>query len=494
MSRERPLALARPDLLREQALIDGAWHDAEDGATLLVTDPATLAEVATVPAMGAVETESAVAAAHRAFPGWRERTAQERAKVLRRWYELIMLHKEDLAIILTSEQGKPLAEARGEIDYAADFVEWFAEEARRIYGDVIPAPRRDSRILVLKQPVGVVAAITPWNFPAAMITRKAGAALAAGCTVVLKPSDLTPLTALALGVLAQEAGIPEGVLNIVTGMPDGIGPVLTGDPRVRKLTFTGSTPVGKLLAAQCAPTMKRVSLELGGNAALIVFDDADLELAVAGAIDSKFRNTGQTCVCANRILVQDAIHDRFVARLAERAAAMTVGHGFDAEAMLGPLVDARALAKVERHVADALAKGAEIATGGRRLPALGDGAFYAPTVLKGARDDMLLAREETFGPVAPVFRFADAAEAIAIANGVETGLAAYVFTRDISPAILVSEQLETGMVGLNTGNISTVAAPFGGVKDSGLGREGSKYGIEEFLDVKYLAIGGLGAT
>jgi len=488
-----PVPLRCPDLLCELALIGGEWRPADNGATLAVHDPATLERIADVPAMGAAETERAVSAAHDAFADWSTRTAQERGALLRRWYDLIIAHREDLAAILTAEQGKPLAEARGEIDYAAGFIEWFAEEAKRVYGDVIPSPRRDGRIFVLKQPVGVVAVITPWNFPAAMITRKAGAALAAGCTIVIKPSDLTPLTALALGVLAEEAGIPAGVVNIVTGMPAGIGPALTGDPRVRKLTFTGSTAVGKLLTEQCASTMKRVSMELGGNAALIVFDDADLEMAVTGAIDSKFRNTGQTCVCANRLLVQDGIHDRFVARLAERVAELRVGSGFADGASQGPLIDDRALNKVERHVADALSKGGRVVTGGARYNGAGPGAFYQPTILTGASPDMLLAHEETFGPVAPVFRFTDAEEALTLANSVETGLAAYLFTRDIGRALYISERLETGMVGLNTGLISTVAAPFGGIKDSGLGREGSKYGIEEYLDIKYLAVGGVGA-
>lgn len=484
--------LQRPDLLRDTAMIDGQWSAADGGAVLAVLNPATLETIATVPAMGAVEAERAIAAAHRALDDWRDRTAQERSSLLRRWYELMIAHREDLATILTAEQGKPLAEARGEIDYAAGFVEWFGEEAKRVYGDVIPSARRDGRIFVMKQPVGVVAAITPWNFPAAMITRKAGAALAAGCTIVVKPSDLTPLTALALGVLAEEAGIPAGVFNIVTGMPKDIGPVLTGDPRVRKLTFTGSTAVGKLLTQQCASTLKRVSMELGGNAALIVLDDADVELAVTGAIESKFRNTGQTCVCANRLLVQDAIHDRFVARLAERVAQMRVGQGFDGQATLGPLINEQALAKVERHVADAVAKGGQVIAGGARIEDIGAGPFYTPTILTGANTGMLLASEETFGPVAPIFRFTDVAEALTIANAVETGLAAYVFTGDIGRALYISERLETGMVGLNTGSISTVAAPFGGIKESGFGREGSKYGIEEYLDIKYLAVGGVG--
>lgn len=483
--------LARPDLLRQAGLIDGHWCAADTGGRIDVLDPASREVIASIPAMGAAEAERAVAAASTAFPAWSARTAADRAAVLRRWCELVTASGEDLARILTAEQGKPLAEARGEIAYAASFIAWFAEEAPRAYGDVIPSPRTDTRLLVFKQPVGVVAAITPWNFPAAMITRKAGAALAAGCTVVLKPSELTPLTALALAALAEEAGVPAGVFNVVTGMPAGIGSVLTGDPRVRKLTFTGSTAVGKLLAGQCAPTLKRLSLELGGNAAFIVFDDADLEAAVEGLIQSKFRNGGQTCVCANRILVQDGIYDRFAARLTERVAALRTGTGLSEGVEQGPLIDDRAIAKVERHVADALEKGARVLTGGRRLEGLGQGAFYAPTVLADATPQMLLSQEETFGPVAPLFRFREDAEAVALANAVSTGLAAYVFTQSLTRSLLISEAIETGMVGVNTGSISTAVAPFGGVKESGYGREGSKYGIEEYFDVKYLALGGL---
>ncbi|WP_189485916.1 NAD-dependent succinate-semialdehyde dehydrogenase [Asticcacaulis endophyticus] len=485
--------LKRADLLRQQALIGGVWCDADAGMVINVDDPASLATIATVPDMGAGEAERAVTAAHAALSDWSALPAKTRAKLLRNWFDLIETHAEDIALILTREQGKPYAEAIGEIAYAAGFIEWFAEEAKRISGDTLPAPRSDQRLMVIKQPVGVVAAITPWNFPAAMITRKAGAALAAGCTVVLKPSDLTPLTALALAVLAQEAGIPDGVFNVVTGQPQGIGSVLTGDPRVRKLTFTGSTAVGKFLTAACAGTMKRVSMELGGNAALIVFDDADLDVAVEGAMASKFRNTGQTCVCANRILVQDGIYDRFVAALKLKVDALKVATGLTYGATQGPLINKAALDKVERHVADAVSKGAQVITGGHALNDIGAGAFFAPTILTNATTAMALSQEETFGPVAPIFRFYNASEAVAMANAVSTGLAAYVFTRDLSQALVVSEGLETGMVGLNTGAISTEMAPFGGIKDSGLGREGSKYGIEEYLDIKFMLIGGVSA-
>jgi succinate-semialdehyde dehydrogenase/glutarate-semialdehyde dehydrogenase len=483
--------LTRFDLLRDAAPIDGLWCAADNSERIEVIDPATRRMVGSVPAMGRAEADRAVSAAAAALPGWRAKTAAERAAVLHRWYDLVIAHADDLARILTAEQGKPLAEAKGEIVYAAGFLDWFAEEARRIYGDVIPSPKVDMRIMVIKQPVGVVAAITPWNFPAAMITRKVGAALAAGCTIVLKPSELTPLTALALAVLAEEAGVPAGVFNIVTGMPQGIGSVLTGDPRVRKLTFTGSTAIGKLLAEQCAPTLKRLSLELGGNAAFIVFDDADLEQAVEGAMQSKFRNTGQTCVCANRLLVQDGIYDRFAARLAERVASLRTGLGTTESVEQGPLIDDRAIAKVERHVADALAKGGRVITGGHRLDDIGEGAFYAPTVLADTTPDMALAQEETFGPVAPLFRFYTDEEAVALANAVSTGLAAYVFTQSLKRSLLVAEAIETGMVGVNTGAISSEVAPFGGIKESGYGREGSKYGIEEYLDIKYLALGGI---
>ncbi|CAH2599912.1 NADP(+)-dependent succinate-semialdehyde dehydrogenase [Rhodovastum atsumiense] len=479
------LDLRRPDLLRQQAYIDGAWVAASD--TIAVINPATGTVLGRVPALGEAETEQAVAAATRALPEWRRRTARERATILRRWFELMHAHGADLARLLTAEQGKPLAEAAGEITYAASFLEWFAEEARRTYGETIPGHRGDLRLLVQPQPVGVVAAITPWNFPAAMITRKAGAALAAGCTMVLKPSELTPFSALALALLAEEAGVPAGVFNVVTGLPQGIGAVLTGDPRVRKLTFTGSTAVGKMLTAAVAGTLKRVSMELGGNAPFIVFDDADLDAAVEGAVVSKFRNTGQTCVCANRILVQQGVYDAFAEKLAAHVAAFRVGDGLAGPTDQGPLIDARALAKVERHVADALAHGAKLLTGGRRLP--GDGHFYAPTVLTEATSAMALAHEETFGPVAPLFRFGTEDEAVQLANDTRSGLAAYAYTRDLARFWRVSEALEYGMVGINTGLISTEVAPFGGIKESGLGREGARQGIAEYLDMKYICVG-----
>jgi len=480
------MAAADSDLLRRQCLIEGAWVDADDGGAMEVTDPATGRVIAQVPAMGAAETRRAIEAAERAWPGWRARTAAERGAVLRRWGESMLAHQEDLARLMTAEQGKPLAEARGEIAYAASFLEWFAEEGRRVYGDLIPPHQADKRILVMKQPVGVCAAITPWNFPAAMITRKAGAALAAGCTLVVKPAAQTPLTALALGVLAERAGLPAGVLNLITGEADPIGRELTGNPGVRKLSFTGSTAVGRLLMRQCADSVKRLSLELGGNAPFIVFDDADLDAAVEGALQSKYRNSGQTCVCANRLLVHDGIYDAFAARLGERVAALVVGPGTDPDVVQGPLIDQRAVTKVEAQIADALSKGARLVTGGRRH-ALG-GTFFEPTVLAGATPAMRVAREETFGPVAPLFRFATEDEAVAMANDTEYGLAAYFYTRDLARAWRVAEALEYGMVGVNTGLISTAVAPFGGVKQSGLGREGSRYGIEEYLELKYVCL------
>jgi succinate-semialdehyde dehydrogenase/glutarate-semialdehyde dehydrogenase len=475
-----------PDLLRNRGLVDGAWVTADDGGTLGVTDPATGAVIAQVPAMGAAETRRAIDAAERAWPAWRALTAAERGAILRRWNNLVLAHREDLARIMTAEQGKPLAEARGEIAYAASFLEWFAEEGRRVYGDLIPPHQADKRILVMKQPVGVCAAITPWNFPAAMITRKAGAALAAGCTLVVKPAAQTPLTALALAVLAERAGVPSGVLNLVTGEADPIGRELTGNPRVRKLSFTGSTAVGRLLMRQCADSVKRLSLELGGNAPFVVFDDADLDAAVEGALQSKYRNSGQTCVCANRILVQNGIYDTFAARLGERVAGLVVGPGADPDVVQGPLIDQRAVAKVEAQIADALSKGARVITGGGRH-ALG-GTFFEPTVLADVTPAMQVAREETFGPVAPLFRFATDDEAVAMANDTEYGLAAYFYTRDLSRAWRVAEALEYGMIGVNTGLISTAVAPFGGVKQSGLGREGSRYGIEEYLELKYVCL------
>ncbi|MGH8129611.1 MAG: NAD-dependent succinate-semialdehyde dehydrogenase, partial [Steroidobacteraceae bacterium] len=453
------------------------------------TNPATGATLGTVPAFNAVATEKAVAAAHGAFPAWAAKTAKERAVLLRRWNDLILQNAADLAKLMTAEQGKPLAESKGEIAYAASFVEWFAEEAKRVYGDVIPAHQTDKRILVLRQPVGVVAAITPWNFPAAMITRKVAPAIAAGCTVICKPATQTPYSALALAELAARAGLPRGVLNVITGPAREIGGVFTGDARVRKLSFTGSTEIGKLLMAQCASTMKKLSLELGGNAPFIVFDDADLDAAVAGAIASKYRNTGQTCVCANRLLVQKGVHEAFTAKLVAAVQKLRVGDGLAGETDQGPLIDAAALKKVEEHIADATAKGAKVVTGGRRH-ALG-GTFYEPTVLTGATSAMLLAREETFGPVAGLFSFKTEREAIAMANDTEFGLAAYLYTRDLARSWRVSEALEYGIVGLNTGLISTEVAPFGGVKESGTGREGSKYGILDYTEIKYVCVGGV---
>ncbi|MBM4219019.1 MAG: NAD-dependent succinate-semialdehyde dehydrogenase [Gammaproteobacteria bacterium] len=483
------LQLDDPSLLRQQCYVNGVWRDAQGGATLPVHNPATGGQLGTVPAFGATETETAVAAAHAAFPAWAAKTAKERAVLLRRWYDLILQNAADLAKLMTAEQGKPLAESKGEIAYAASFVEWFAEEAKRVYGDVIPGHQPDKRILVLRQPVGVVAAITPWNFPAAMITRKVAPALAAGCTVVCKPATQTPYSALALAELAHRAGIPAGALNILTGPAREVGGVLTGDARVRKLSFTGSTEIGKLLMAQCSRTMKKVSLELGGNAPFIVFDDADLDAAVAGAIASKYRNTGQTCVCANRLLVQKGVYEAFTAKLVAAVSKLRVGDGLAGETEQGPLIDAAALKKVEEHIADATAKGAKVASGGRRH-ALG-GTFFEPTVLTGVTPAMMVAREETFGPVAPLFSFSTEQEAIAMANDTEFGLAAYLYTRDLARSWRVSEALEYGIVGLNTGIISTEVAPFGGMKESGTGREGSKYGLLEYTETKYVCVGGV---
>jgi len=483
------MKLKDSSLFRQRCYVNGAWVDAGSGAKIPVTNPATGEQLGSVPSIDAKGTEAAVAAAHAAFPAWAAKTAKERATVLRRWYELIMANAEDLAVLMTAEQGKPLAESRGEITYAASFVEWFGEEAKRLYGDVIPGHQADKRILVLRQPVGVVAAITPWNFPAAMITRKVAPALAAGCTAVCKPATQTPYSALALAELGHRAGLPAGVFNVVTGAAREIGGVLTGDARVRKLSFTGSTEIGKLLMAQCSRTMKKVSLELGGNAPFIVFDDADLDAAVAGAIASKYRNTGQTCVCANRLLVQSGVYDAFTAKLVATVKQLRVGDGLVGETDQGPLIDAAALQKVEEHVADALAKGAKVAAGGYRH-ALG-GTFYEPTVLTGVTPAMMLAKEETFGPVAPLFRFETEAQAIAMANDTVFGLAAYLYTRDLARSWRVAEALEYGIVGLNTGIISTEVAPFGGVKESGTGREGSKYGILEYTELKYICIGGV---
>lgn len=474
-------------LFQQRCYIAGAWSDADNGAVSAIANPATGELLGNVPELGAAETRRAIGAAHAAWPGWRQATAQTRATILRRWFSLMLEHQEDLAMLLTLEQGKPLAEARGEISYAASFIEWFAEEGKRVYGDTIPAHQPDKRILVLKEPVGVCAAITPWNFPTAMIARKAGAALAAGCPMVVKPAPQTPFSALALAVLAERAGVPAGVLNVVTGPAQVIGDEILDNPLVRKLSFTGSTRTGKYLMQRCAGTLKRLSLELGGNAPFIVFDDANLDAAVAGALVSKYRNSGQTCVCANRFLVQDGVYDAFAERLTQAVREqLTVGNGLEPGVMQGPLIDAAALAKVERHVADALAQGARVLTGGRRH-ALG-GTFYEPTVLGEVTPDMLVAREETFGPVAPLFRFQTDDEAIRLANATEFGLVAYFYSRNLSRVFRVAEALQYGMVGINTGLISTEIAPFGGVKESGFGREGSKYGIEEYLNIKYLCI------
>jgi succinate-semialdehyde dehydrogenase/glutarate-semialdehyde dehydrogenase len=477
------------EFLREQAYVAGQWIQADGGKVITVKNPADGSQLGTVPRCGRAETARAVAAAHGALDSWRRRTAKDRAVILRKWFDLMMQNQKALARLMTAEQGKPMAESVGEIAYAASFVEWFAEEAKRIYGDIIPPHQADKRILVFKQPVGVVAAITPWNFPAAMITRKVGPALAAGCTVVLKPASQTPFSALALAVLAEQAGVPAGVFNVVTGSAQEIGAELTQNPLVRKLTFTGSTEIGKQLTAQCAATLKKVSMELGGNAPFIVFNDADLDAAVEGAIVSKFRNTGQTCVCANRLLVQSGIYDAFAEKLSARAKALVVGPGLDGPTDQGPLIDQNGLAKVEEHVADALAKGASIVIGGKRHP-LG-GTFYEPTVLRNVSPAMLVAREETFGPVAPLFRFETDEDAVRLANDTEFGLASYFYTRDVNRLFKIAEGLEYGIVGANTGLISTEVAPFGGIKESGMGREGSKYGIEDYLDIKYLCVGGV---
>ena len=476
-------------LFRQACYIDGAWVTAGSGATISVDDPATGQAVGVVPGCGAAETRQAIDAASRAFPAWRRTTARERAAVMRRWFDLMMANQEDLARLMTTEQGKPLGESRGEVAYAAGFLEWFGEEAKRVYGDTIPGQQADKRLVVIKQPIGVVACITPWNFPLAMITRKAGPAIAAGCTVVLKPASQTPFSALALAELGERAGLPKGVFNVITGPAVEIGGELTSNPKIRKLSFTGSTETGKLLMAQCAGTVKKISLELGGNAPFIVFDDADLEAAVEGAIASKYRNTGQTCVCANRIYVQDGVYDAFAAKLAEAVTILKPAPGFEAGATQGPLIDDRAVQKVEEHIGDALSKGARVVAGGRRH-ALG-GRFFEPTILADVTASMLVAHEETFGPVAPLFRFRTEAEAIALANDTPFGLAAYFYGRDVGRVWRVAEALESGMVGINTGIMSTEVAPFGGVKESGLGREGSKYGIEEFLEIKYLCFGGI---
>ncbi|MCB1956631.1 MAG: NADP-dependent succinate-semialdehyde dehydrogenase [Rhodocyclaceae bacterium] len=483
------LDLKDGQLLRDQCFVGGEWCGADSGQGFAVTNPATGETIASVPDMGAAETRAAIEAAQRALPAWRARTAGERARVLRRWFDLMLAHQDDLAVLMTAEQGKPLAEAKGEIAYAASFIEWFAEEGKRAYGDLIPAHQADKRILVTKEPIGVCAAITPWNFPSAMITRKAGPALAAGCTMVVKPAESTPLSALALAELAGRAGIPAGVFNVITGDARAIGGEMCASPVVRKLSFTGSTEVGRILMQQCAPTIKKLSLELGGNAPFIVFDDADLDAAVEGAIASKYRNAGQTCVCANRLLVQRGIADAFADRLAGAVARLKVGNGMEAGVTQGPLIEPAAIDKVEELLADAVDKGARVVCGGKRH-SLG-GTFFEPTILTGATRDMRLAREEIFGPVAPLFIFDDEAEAVAMANDTEYGLAAYFYTTHLARTMRVSAALEYGIVGVNTGIISTEVAPFGGVKASGLGREGSKYGLEEYLEIKYVCIGGV---
>jgi len=481
--------LKDPKLFRTQCYIDGKWSDADSGATVDVTNPASGAVIGTIPKMGAAETRRAIDAAAAALPAWRAKLAKERAALLRKWFELMMANQDDLGLIMTTEQGKPLPEAKGEIAYAASFIEWFAEEAKRVYGDVIPSVWPDKRLLVIKQPVGVCGLITPWNFPAAMITRKAAPALAAGCTVVVKPATQTPHSALALAELAERAGIPKGVVNVITGGAKDIGGELTANPKVAKISFTGSTEVGRLLMAQSASTIKKISLELGGNAPFLVFDDADLDAAAEGAMVSKYRNAGQTCVCANRILVQDGVYDAFAGKLAEKVKALKVGPGTQAGVNIGPLIDKNAVAKVEEHVSDALAKGAKVVVGGKRH-ALG-GLFYEPTVLADVTTGMKVTREETFGPVAPLFRFKTEADGLAMANDTEFGLASYFYARDVGRIWRVGEGIESGMVGINTGLISNEVAPFGGVKQSGIGREGSRYGIEEFLEVKYLCMGGV---
>ncbi|GAB3427222.1 NAD-dependent succinate-semialdehyde dehydrogenase [Massilia solisilvae] len=483
------LNLKDPSLLRQQAYIDGQWCDAEGGATVDVRNPATGEKIGTVPHMGAQETRRAIEAANAAWPAWRKKTAKERAAILRKWSDLMLENADDLAVLMTVEQGKPLAESKGEIGYAASFFEWFGEQAKRADGDVIPSPWPDRRIVVTKEPIGVCAAITPWNFPSAMITRKVAPALAAGCPIVLKPSELTPYSAFALAVLGERAGVPRGVFSIVTGDAQAIGGEMTGNPTVRKMSFTGSTAVGRLLMQQCAPTVKKISLELGGNAAFIVFDDADLDAAVEGAIASKYRNAGQTCVCANRLYVQDGVYDDFARRLVAKVQALKVGNGLEPGVSQGPLINAKAVEKVEDHLADALSKGAQVAVGGQRH-ALGH-SFFQPTVLTGVTSDMKVAREETFGPLAPLFRFRTEEEVIGMVNNTEFGLASYFYSRDIGRVWRIAEAIETGMVGVNTGLISNELAPFGGVKQSGLGREGSKYGMDDYLVIKYICMGGI---
>ena len=483
------LQLKDPSLLRQQAYIDGAWSDADNGATLDVTNPATGEQLGTVPLMGAAETRRAIAAANAAWPAWRKKSAKERAAILRKWNDLILANTEDLAQLMTAEQGKPLAESRGEVAYGASFIEWFGEEAKRVAGETLASPWADRRLLVTKEPIGVCAAITPWNFPIAMITRKVGPALAAGCPMVLKPAESTPYCALALAVLAERAGVPAGVFSVVTGTPKEIGGEMTSNPTVRKLTFTGSTAVGRLLMEQCAPTIKKLSLELGGNAPFIVFDDADLDAAVEGALASKYRNAGQTCVCANRIYVQDGVYEQFAETLVAAVAKLKVGNGAEEGVTQGPLIDDKAVQKVEQHVADALAKGGRLLAGGKRH-ALGH-SFFQPTVIADVTSDMIVASEETFGPLAPLFRFTTDEQAVELANSTEFGLASYFYSRDIGRIWRVAEGLESGMVGVNTGLISNEIAPFGGVKQSGLGREGSHYGLDDFLVIKYICMGGV---
>jgi len=481
--------LKDPTLLRQQAYINGAWCNADNGGTHDVHNPATGDKIGTIPDMGAAETRRAIEAAQAAWSGWRKKTARERSIILRKWNDLMLANADDLALIMTTEQGKPLAESKGEIAYAASFIEWFGEEAKRTYGDTIPSPSPSSRIVVTKEPIGVCAAITPWNFPAAMITRKAGPALAAGCPMVLKPAEATPFSALALAVLAERAGVPAGVFSVVTGSAKLIGGEMTSNPLVRKLSFTGSTAIGKLLMEQCASSVKKLSLELGGNAPFIVFDDADLDAAVEGAIASKFRNAGQTCVCANRIYVQDGVYDAFAEKLVAAVGKLKVGNGTENGVTQGPLIDDKAVKKVEQHIADARDKGGRVLIGGKRH-ALGH-SFFEPTVIADVTSQMIIAREETFGPMAPLFRFTTDEDAIAMANDTEFGLAAYFYSRDIGRIWRVAEGLESGMVGINTGLISNEVAPFGGVKQSGLGREGSHYGIDDYLVIKYLCMGGI---
>ena len=488
-SPENTLNLKDPSLFRQQALIDGNWCDADNGKKIDVINPATGEIIGTVPEMGEAETRRAIAAAKAAMPGWAGKTAKERANILRKWHDLMLENTDDLARLMTIEMGKPLAEAKGEVAYAASFIEWFAEEGKRIYGDTIPEHQSDKRIIVLKQPIGVTVAITPWNFPIAMITRKAAPALAAGCPMVIKPSEMTPYSAFAMAVLAERAGVPKGILGVVTGIPQAIGGEMTSNTDVAKLSFTGSTATGKLLMRQCADTVKKTSMELGGNAPFIVFDDADLDDAVEAALASKYRNAGQTCVCANRLYIQEGVYDKFASMLAAKVKEMKVGNGLDDGVTQGPLINQAAVRKVEEHIADAVSKGATVLIGGKRHEK-GE-TFFEPTILTGATSDMRVAREETFGPMAPLFKFKDEDEVIALANDTEFGLAAYLCARDIGRVWRVSEKLEYGIVGINTGIISTEVAPFGGVKQSGIGREGSKYGLDDYLEIKYMCLGGL---